>query len=77
MAKAKELKEEVYKHPELKPTVKAVQMHAAPDMIGAKQSISSKNADIYEMPNSLLIVSKGTNRKVVIPFANVRAYELL
>jgi hypothetical protein len=60
-----------------KPTVKLVQMHAGIDMIGSKVSIDSRRADIYERPTSVLIVSKETGRKVVIPHSNIRGYELL
>lgn len=60
-----------------KPTVKNVQMHAGLDMIGSKTSVSSRTADIYEVPHGLKIVSKGTGRRVVVPFTNIRGYELL
>lgn len=60
-----------------KPTVKVVHMHAGLDLIGSKTSVDSKRANIYERPTSILIVSKETGRKVVIPHANIRGYELL
>lgn len=59
------------------PTVKVLHLYAGLDLIGSKTSINNKTADLYERPNSILMVSKGTNRKVVIPFSNVKGYELI
>lgn len=60
-----------------KPTIKNVQMHAGIDMIGSKTSINNSRADIYERATGILVISKETGRKVVIPHANIRGYELI
>lgn len=60
-----------------KPTVKVAQFHVGIDLLGSKTSAHSKDSDIYELTNSLLLHSKKTKRIVVIPFTNIRGYELL
>ncbi len=60
-----------------RPTVKTVQMHAGVDLIGSKTSIHSRLADIYERPQGLLMISKKEKRKVLVPYSNIRGYELL
>lgn len=62
---------------DFKPTVRTVQLHAAPDLIGSKGHADYRTSDIYELPHGLMLVSKKTKRKVIIPYANIRAYELL
>ena len=60
-----------------KPTVKVAQFHVGIDLLGSKTSAHSKDSDIYELPNAVLLHSKKTKRIVVVPFTNVRGYELL
>lgn len=59
------------------PSVKTVHFYKGPDLIGTKSSCSHKNTDIYELKHGLLLVSKKEKRKVVVPFNNIVAYELL
>lgn len=58
-------------------TVKHVQMHAGIDLLGSKTSVHSGNSHIYEADKGLVVVGKKTGRKVVIPYNNIRGYELL
>ncbi len=58
-------------------TVKHVQMHAGVDLLGSKTSVHSGNSHIYEADKGLVVVGKKTGRKVVIPYNNIRGYELL
>lgn len=59
------------------PTVRTAHFYKGPDLIGTKSSCSHKLVDIYELKHGLLLVSKKEKRKVVVPFNNVVAYELL
>ncbi len=59
------------------PTVKVAQFHVGIDLLGSKTSAQSKDSDIFELPNALLLRSKKNKRMVIIPFTNVRGYELL
>lgn len=59
------------------PTVKIAHFYKGPDLIGTKSSCSYKNVNMYELKHGLLLVSKKEKRKVVVPFNNIVAYELL
>ncbi len=69
--------EEIKREGNLNIMVKNVQMHAGLDLIGSKTSISNKNADLYELDHGILAVSRKEGRKVVIPYTNIRGYELV
>jgi len=57
--------------------VKSFIMHAGCDLIGAKRSMAaSKNVQLYEGKNGIEMLSQGSNRIVVIPYANMTGYEL-
>lgn len=64
-------------------TVKTVQLINGLDLMASQMSASSDRANIFETPFGLKIVSKKVNRKtglirtIVIPFANIKGYELL
>lgn len=60
-----------------KPTVKVMHMHAGLDLIGSKTSHDHRASDIYELEHGLLLVSKKNKRKILVPFTNIRGYELL
>ncbi len=59
------------------PTVKSIHLHAGLDLIASKTSVNAKETDMYETSAGVLCVSKKTKRKVVIPYANIRGFELL
>ena len=62
--------------PELR-KVKSFIMHAGCDLIGAKRSMAaSKNIELYEGKAGVEMLSKGSSRIVVIPYANITGYEL-
>lgn len=63
--------------PKTAPDVKIIHMYAGLDLIGSKTSVDCKRADIYELAHGLLVVSKENKRKVVIPYNNIKGYELL
>lgn len=60
-----------------KPTVKVLHLHQGLDLMASKTSSNARESDIYELPHGLLIVSKKSKRKIVVPYANIRGYELL
>lgn len=71
--------------PEIKPvekevikgTVKVAHMRDGLDLMGSVTTLNTRNGEIYELKDGLLIVSKKTKRKIVIPFSNIKGYELL
>jgi len=60
-----------------KGTVKSAHFKAGFDLVASRSSVGNKESDIYELDHGLLIVSKKTKRKVVVPFGNLKGYELL
>lgn len=60
-----------------KGTIKVAHLYAGLDLIGSKTSISNKHADMTEELHGIKMVSRGTNRTVVIPWSNIKGYELL
>jgi len=58
-------------------TVKALQMAVSLDMVGSKMSMStSKNLSLTELPHGIEMKSKASKRTVVIPFPNIKGYEV-
>lgn len=58
--------------------VKTVQIHAGLDLIGSRLSVQAKKGNVLtEEAMGIRIVSGETGRVVVIPYANVKGYELL
>lgn len=61
----------------VKPEIKTVHLHAGLDLIGAKTTVSHKLVDMFELAHGILMVSRKEKRRVVVPYANIRGYELL
>lgn len=59
------------------PTVKDARFHAGVELMGSKTSANYKLADIYVTQYGLECVSKKEKRSVIVPWPNVRCYELL
>lgn len=58
--------------------VKVVHMAVGLDLIGSKTSLTSgKNYDIEATSIGIKVLSKASNRTIVIPYANVKGFELL
>lgn len=67
-----------FQAPKADPTVKHMQVHASIELMGNGMSYHAKDADMYELVGvGILVVSKKTKRKMVVPFSNIRGYELL
>lgn len=60
-----------------KGTVKSIHLQDGFDLIGSKKTASNKEAEIFELDHGVLMVSKKTKRKIIIPFGNIKGYELL
>ncbi len=65
-----------------KGTVKTVHMHAGVELLGSATSISNKKAELIivnddKLGHGIMAASHNTPRRVVIPWANIRGYELL
>ena len=57
--------------------VKTVQLAVGLDLIGSKTSLQSgKNYEITATALGIKAVSKGSNRIIVIPYPNVKGFEL-
>lgn len=61
--------------------VKVAQFHVGVELIGTKLSANYKQSEILEMPQGLQLTSKKNTgakaRIVIVPYTNVRGYELL
>lgn len=63
--------------PQKKIQGKLVQLYAGLDMIGNKQTIHSREAEIDVLPFGVRIKSRKTKRQFVIFSSNIRGVELL
>lgn len=66
----------------IKGTVKVVHMHAGVELLGSATSISNRKAELIIVNDDthgrgIMAASKNTARRVVIPWANIRGYELI
>lgn len=62
-----------------RPTIKvrAMQLAIGVDLIGSKMSMAaSKNIDLEATPIGIRMFSKASNRTVIIPYSNVKGFEL-
>lgn len=57
--------------------VKVVQLYAGLDLIGSKSSVSYKEADMEVTPEGILMISKKTKKRILLPFSNIKGAELL
>lgn len=58
--------------------VKRLQFAVGADLIGSKMSMAaSPNVELTELAHGIEMFSKASNRTVVIPYSNIKAYELL
>lgn len=60
-----------------KTLAKTVQLYAGLDLIGSKQSVNYKDAELEVAPMGILMTSKKTKRSILLPWANVKGAELL
>lgn len=57
--------------------VKVVQLHTGVDLVGSRMSFASKKGTELEMtPIGIKMHSASTNRTIVIPYSNVKGFEL-
>lgn len=56
---------------------KTIQIHAGLDLIGSKMSLSHKHGDLEVTPIGIKVVSRKTNRIVIIPWGNIKGAEIL
>lgn len=57
--------------------VKRLHMYAGVDLIGAKTSMAeNRNISLEATAIGIKMISKGTNRIVVIPYSNVKGFEM-
>ena len=57
--------------------VKVIQLAIGVDLIGSKMSMAAtKNVDLTELPHGVEMHSKGSNRTIVIPWSNIKGYEI-
>lgn len=58
--------------------IKSFQMAVSVDLIGSKMSMSSsKNLSLVELVHGIEMKSKASARTVIIPWSNVKGYEVL
>lgn len=56
---------------------KTVQLYAGLDLIGSKQSINCRDAELEVTPVGIVMRSKKTQRTVLLPWSNIKGAELL
>lgn len=56
---------------------KVVHLYAGLDLVGSKQTISSRDAELEITPIGVKMVSRKTKRVVLLPWSNVKGCELL
>jgi hypothetical protein len=56
---------------------KVVQLYAGLDLIGSKQSVTHKDAEMEVTPVGLKMTSKKSNKIILLPWANIKGLELL
>ncbi len=57
--------------------VRTMHLAIGVDLIGSKTSMAaSKNIELTELEHGIQMHSKGSNRTVVIPWSNIKGYEL-
>lgn len=60
-----------------KNAVKSVQMHAGIDMLGSRTSlVSGRNVQLEATSVGIKATGRGTGRTVMIPYTNIRGFEL-
>ena len=58
--------------------VKVFHMAIGADLIGAKTSMHfNKNIDLTATDQGILMISKASKRTVVIPYSNIKCFELI
>lgn len=57
--------------------VKTIQMAIGCDLIGSKMSLGHKENEMTERPHGIEILSKKTGRIMLIPYTNIKGYEIL
>lgn len=57
--------------------IKVMHLASGLDLIGSKSTIHHSKVDMSITDHGVHCLSKGTNREIVIPFDNLKGYELL
>lgn len=57
--------------------LKDTHLHSGLDLIGAKTSMNHRVAEMEATPLGVMIVSKKTKRRILVPWANVKGCELM
>jgi hypothetical protein len=56
---------------------KVVQLYAGLDLIGSKQTVNSKDAELEVTPVGVKMTSKKTKREILLPWSNIKGVELI
>lgn len=62
--------------PKAKILVKDMHLHAGLDLIGAKTSMNHRVAEMEATPLGIMVVSKKTKRRILVPWTNIKGCEL-
>lgn len=56
--------------------VKALHMAVGCDLVGSRTSMTDRDSDMIELLHGVRVKSKKTGRVMVIPFDNIKGYEI-
>lgn len=65
------------KETKTKVLAKVIQLYTGVDLIGSKQSVNNRDAEMEVTPVGIKMLSKKTKRVILIPWSNIKGAELL